>query len=35
MEKKQKHHEIYLSDFRKVDPKKMKSILRQPFSNKM
>lgn len=28
-----KHHEIYLSDFRKVDPKKMKTILRQPFSN--
>ena len=28
----QKHHEIYLSDFRKVDPKKMRTILRQPFS---
>ena len=26
-----KHHEIYLSDFRKVDPMKMKTILRQPF----
>jgi hypothetical protein len=25
-----KHHEIYLSDFRKVDPKKLKTILRQP-----
>jgi hypothetical protein len=29
--KKQKHHEIYLSDFRKVAPEKMKTILRQPF----
>lgn len=27
----QKHHEIYLSDFRKVLPEKMKTILRQPF----
>jgi hypothetical protein len=26
-----KHHEIYLSDFRKVDPQKMKTILRQPY----
>lgn len=26
-----KHHEIYLSDFRKVEPTKMKTILRQPF----
>jgi hypothetical protein len=26
-----KHHEIYLSDFRKADPEKMKTILRQPF----
>jgi hypothetical protein len=26
-----KHHEIYLSDFRKVDPKKMRTVLRQPF----
>ncbi len=25
-----KHHEIYLSDFRKVDPSKLKTILRQP-----
>jgi hypothetical protein len=25
-----KHHEIYLSDFRKVYPKKLKTILRQP-----
>ena len=31
--KVQKHHEIYLSDFRRVDPKRMKTILRQPFSN--
>ena len=28
----QKHHEIYLSDFRKVAPEKLKTILRQPFS---
>ena len=28
-----KHHEIYLSDFRKVDPKKMKTVIRQPFLN--
>jgi len=27
-----KHHEIYLSDFRKVDPAKMKTVLRQPFA---
>ena len=27
-----KHHEIYLSDFRKVDPAKMKTVLRQPLS---
>lgn len=27
----QKHHEIYLSDFRKVDPAKMKTVIRQPF----
>lgn len=26
-----KHHEIYLSDFRKIDPKKLKTIIRQPF----
>jgi len=25
-----KHHEIYLSDFRKVEPSKLKTILRQP-----
>ena len=29
--KKQKHHEIYLSDFRKIAPEKMKTVLRQPF----
>ena len=29
--KKQKHHEIYLSDPRKVNPKRMKTVLRQPF----
>ena len=27
-----KHHEIYLSDFRKVDPTKMKTVLRQPYA---
>ncbi len=27
----QKHHEIYLSDFRKVAPEKLKTILRQPY----
>lgn len=26
-----KHHEIYLSDFRRVDPAKMKTVLRQGF----
>ena len=26
----QKHHEIYLSDIRKIDPLKMKTIIRQP-----
>jgi hypothetical protein len=26
------HHEIYLSDFRRVEPAKMKTVLRQPFS---
>jgi len=30
--KVQKHHEIYLSDFRKADPAKMKTVLRQPFT---
>lgn len=25
-----KHHEIYLSDFRKVTPEKQRTILRQP-----
>jgi len=29
--KKQKHHEIYLSDPRKCTPEKLKTILRQPF----
>lgn len=27
----QKHHEIYLSDFRRVSPEKMRTIIRQPF----
>ncbi len=30
-----KHHEIYLSDFRKVDPAKMKTALRQPVKRKI
>lgn len=29
-----KHHEIYLSDIRKADPKKWKTIIRQPIKNK-
>lgn len=29
--KMHKHHEIYLSDFRRVDPLKMRTIIRQPF----
>ncbi|MFZ7102863.1 MAG: GyrI-like domain-containing protein [Peptococcaceae bacterium] len=28
---KEKHHEIYLSDMRKVPPSAMKTVLRQPF----
>jgi len=27
-----KHHEIYLSDIRKADPAKWKTVIRQPFS---
>ncbi len=30
--KKNRHHEIYLSDFRKTVPEKLKTVLRQPFS---
>jgi hypothetical protein len=30
-DRRRKHHEIYLSDFRKTAPGKMKTILRQPF----
>lgn len=26
------HHEIYLSDFRKADPEKLKTVVRQPYS---
>jgi hypothetical protein len=26
-----KHHEIYLSDFRRTDPAKLKTVLRQPY----
>lgn len=29
-----KHHEIYLSDFRKTSPDKLKTIVRQPFKSK-
>jgi hypothetical protein len=29
--KTNKHHEIYLSDFRKTAPEKLKTVLRQPF----
>jgi hypothetical protein len=29
-----KHHEIYLSDIRKGDPKNWKTIIRQPVKNK-
>ncbi|VVB75068.1 GyrI-like small molecule binding domain protein [Candidatus Tiddalikarchaeum anstoanum] len=29
---KQKHHEVYLSDPRKVKPEKLKTIIRQPFT---
>jgi hypothetical protein len=29
--KRQKHHEIYLSDFRKTAPEKLRTVLRQPF----
>lgn len=25
-----KHHEIYLSDFRRTEPSKLRTILRQP-----
>ncbi len=28
-----KHHEIYLSDFRKVAPNKLRTILRQPVAD--
>lgn len=31
---REKHHEIYLSDMRKVPPAKLKTILRQPFRGK-
>jgi hypothetical protein len=30
---KQKHHEIYFNDPRRVNPEKMKTIIRQPMSN--
>jgi hypothetical protein len=29
-ERRGKHHEIYLSDIRKADPQKWKTIIRQP-----
>jgi hypothetical protein len=28
---KERHHEIYLSDMRRVSPERMKTVLRQPF----
>jgi hypothetical protein len=28
-----KHHEIYLSDSRRVEPSKLRTILRQPVTN--
>ena len=28
-----KHHEIYLSDARRVEPKKLRTIIRQPFTD--
>jgi len=28
---KQKHHEIYLSDPRKIAPEKLRTVIRQPF----
>jgi hypothetical protein len=30
-ERRGKHHEIYLSDFRKTAPEKLKTVIRQPF----
>jgi hypothetical protein len=27
-----KHHEIYLSDFRRVKPEKLRTVIRQPFA---
>lgn len=27
-----KHHEIYLSDFRRVAPEKLRTIIRQPYT---
>jgi hypothetical protein len=29
-----KHHEIYMSDFRKTPPEKLKTIIRQPFTTR-
>jgi len=31
---KQKHHEIYLSDYRKTAPEKLKTVIRQPMAKK-
>ncbi len=31
-ERREKHHEIYLSDTRKADPAKWKTVIRQPYS---
>ena len=27
-----RHHEIYLSDFRRASPDKMKTVIRQPYN---
>jgi hypothetical protein len=32
-QRNEKHHEIYLSDFRKTAPEKLKTIIRQPMNN--
>jgi hypothetical protein len=32
LEPQHRHHEIYLSDFRRTAPEKLKTVLRQPFS---
>ena len=29
-----KHHEIYLSDFRRTKPERLKTVIRQPFAER-